>query len=105
MAGPLVLASQLAGVVAGAILVKSAMDGTNPMAGGGGLPRCATCNGTGRVACLCARWSDGDNTGCRTCSGSGRMVCSSCGGTGTGRPIPMQIQMRPNPPSTPPTQG
>lgn len=105
MAGPLVLASQLAGVVAGAILVKSAMDGTNPMAGGGGLPRCATCNGTGRVACLCARWSDGDNTGCRTCSGSGRMVCSSCGGTGTGRPIPMQIRMRPNPPSTPPTQG
>ncbi|MQM23482.1 hypothetical protein Taro_056546 [Colocasia esculenta] len=101
--GPLVVVSQLAtglGVLAGAMLVKSAMD-SKPMAGGGagGWPRCATCNGTGRVACLCSRWSDGD-VGCRTCAGSGRMACSSCGGTGTGRPIPVQLSVRPNrPPS------
>ncbi|XP_011002124.1 PREDICTED: uncharacterized protein LOC105109203 [Populus euphratica] len=81
-------------VLAGAVLVKSVM-GQKPMAG----PTCLSCNGTGRVACLCSRWSDRD-VGCRTCSGSGRMACSSCGGTGTGRPIPVQISMRsPNRPS------
>ncbi|XP_008801836.1 uncharacterized protein LOC103715847 [Phoenix dactylifera] len=96
--GPLVVVSQLAtglGVLAGAMLVKSAME--QPMAGPGGWqpPRCATCNGTGRVACLCSRWSDGD-VGCRTCAGSGRMACSSCGGSGTGRPSPVQINLRSN---------
>ncbi|XP_065046214.1 uncharacterized protein LOC135677756 [Musa acuminata AAA Group] len=91
--GPLVLASQLAaglGVLAGAAIVKSAME-SGPMAGG--LPRCATCNGTGRVACLCSRWSDGD-VGCRSCVGSGMMLCRSCGGSGSGRPLPIQVPMR-----------
>ncbi|XP_072954826.1 uncharacterized protein [Typha angustifolia] len=95
--GPIVLASQLAtgiGVVATAMLVKSAMEGGKTMAGSGAWrPRCAACNGTGRVACLCSRWSDGD-LGCRTCAGSGRMPCRSCGGSGTGRPLPAQISMR-----------
>ncbi|KAM7464747.1 hypothetical protein LguiA_032868 [Lonicera macranthoides] len=93
--GPIVL-SQLAtglGLLAGAYLVKSVID-QKPMAGPGQFPRCPRCNGTGRVSCLCSRWSDGD-VGCRTCSGSGRMACSSCGGTGTGRPIPVQINVRP----------
>ena len=97
--GPIVLTQLATGlsVLAGAVLVKSVMD-QKPMAG----PLCPSCNGTGRVACLCSRWSDGD-AGCRACSGSGRMACSSCGGTGTGRPIPVQISMRsPNrPPSWP----
>ncbi|WOL01381.1 drought-induced protein 1 [Canna indica] len=96
--GPLVLASQLAtglGVIAGAVIVKSVMDAGPPMAGG--WPHCATCNGTGRTACLCSRWSDGD-VGCRTCAGSGRMACRSCGGTGTGRPIPAQVTIRSNRP-------
>ncbi|KAM0935905.1 hypothetical protein DsansV1_C27g0197771 [Dioscorea sansibarensis] len=95
--GPLVVVSQLAtglGVLAGAMLVKSVME-QRPMAGG--WPRCPSCNGTGRVACLCSRWSDGD-IGCRTCAGSGRMACSSCGGSGTGRPIPAQVPMRSNRP-------
>ncbi|XP_031474954.1 uncharacterized protein LOC116247121 [Nymphaea colorata] len=90
--GPIVL-TQLAtglGVLAGAVLVKSAIE-QKPMAGG--WPRCPTCNGTGRVSCLCARWSDGD-IGCRTCAGSGRMACSSCGGTGTGRPIPAALSVK-----------
>ncbi|KAL5998573.1 hypothetical protein ACLOJK_009516 [Asimina triloba] len=95
---PIVAASQLAtglGVLAGAMLVKSALE-HKPMSGGEGLPRCPSCNGTGRVSCLCKRWSDGD-VGCRTCAGSGRMGCGSCGGSGTGRPIPVQVSVRRNP--------
>ncbi|KAK7280872.1 hypothetical protein RIF29_08418 [Crotalaria pallida] len=98
--GPMAL-SQLAtglSVLAGAVLVKSVID-QNPMAGGS-FPRCPTCNGTGLVSCFCSRWSDND-FGCRTCSGSGRMLCSSCGGTGTGRPLPARITVRPpSPPSS-----
>ncbi|ERN09924.1 hypothetical protein AMTRI_Chr06g172000 [Amborella trichopoda] len=92
-----IVASQLAtglGVLAGAIFVKSMLD-QKPMAGG--WPRCPSCNGTGRVACMCSRWSDGD-VGCRTCAGSGRMACSSCGGTGNGRPIPAPLSVRVNRP-------
>ncbi|KAI4368496.1 hypothetical protein MLD38_017048 [Melastoma candidum] len=59
----------------------------------GPFQRCPTCNGTGRVSCLCSRWSDGD-VGCGTCSGSGRMACSSCGGTGTGRPIRVRVSVK-----------
>ncbi|CAL9113283.1 unnamed protein product [Musa textilis] len=98
MAGPLVLASQLAaglGIIVGAMIVRSAV-AHRPTSGV--QPRCTTCNGTGRIACLCSRWSDGD-IGCRTCAGSGRMACRSCGGTGTGRPIPVQVPMRSNRPS------
>ncbi|KAG2706611.1 hypothetical protein I3843_05G099500 [Carya illinoinensis] len=96
--GPIVLTQLATGlsVLAGAALVKSVMD-QNPMAGP--FPRCASCNGTGRVSCLCSRWSDGD-IGCRTCARSGVMACRSCGGTGTGRPLPAQLIVRPpNPPA------
>ncbi|WOL11417.1 hypothetical protein Cni_G20179 [Canna indica] len=88
--GPLVLVSQLATGLGVLAIVKSAMD--RPMASGG-WPRCTSCNGTGRVTCLCSRWSDGD-VGCRSCAGSRRMPCRSCGGSGTGRPLPLQVQMR-----------
>ncbi|XP_010530545.1 PREDICTED: uncharacterized protein LOC104807129 [Tarenaya hassleriana] len=95
--GPVVL-SQLAtglSVLAGAAMVKSVMD-QKPMSGpglGGSSQRCPTCNGTGLVACLCSRWSDGD-VGCGTCAGSGRMGCSSCGGSGTGRPIRVRLSVQ-----------
>ncbi|KAF7839543.1 Heat shock protein DnaJ, cysteine-rich domain containing protein [Senna tora] len=95
---PMVLSQVATGlsVLAGAALVKSVMD-RRPMAGS--FPRCPSCNGTGRVTCFCSRWSDGD-IGCRTCSGSGRMACSSCGGTGTGRPLPARVTVQlPNRPS------
>ncbi|XP_010442050.1 PREDICTED: uncharacterized protein LOC104760628 [Camelina sativa] len=82
-------------VLAGAVFIKSVMD-QKPMAGGGQFPRCPTCNGTGRVACFCSRWSDGD-VGCRRCSGSGRAACSNCGGSGTGRPLPAQLTVQPPP--------
>ncbi|KAH7857068.1 hypothetical protein Vadar_008733 [Vaccinium darrowii] len=90
--GPMVLTQLATGlsVLAGAVLVKSLIDQKPTMMG----PRCQSCNGSGRVSCLCSRWSDGD-LGCRSCSGSGRMACSSCGGTGTGRPIPVHISVRP----------
>ncbi|PIN13994.1 hypothetical protein CDL12_13374 [Handroanthus impetiginosus] len=93
--GPIVLTQLATGlsVLAGAVIVKRVMD-QNPMMGPGRAPRCPRCNGTGRVTCLCTRWSDGDY-GCRTCAGSGRMACSSCGGSGTGRPLPVQITVRP----------
>ncbi|KAF7091290.1 hypothetical protein CFC21_093897, partial [Triticum aestivum] len=48
------------------------------------------CSGNGREECLCSRWSDGD-VGCGTCSGSGRKRCRSCGGSGTGRPLPARL--------------
>ncbi|XP_076928682.1 uncharacterized protein LOC143596918 [Bidens hawaiensis] len=97
--GPIVLTQLATGlsVIAGAALLKSVMD-HNPMmgpgSGSGQFPRCSSCNGTGRVSCLCNRWSDGDG-GCRTCAGSGRMTCNSCGGSGTGRPLPVRISVRP----------
>ncbi|KAL8520164.1 hypothetical protein ACS0TY_010909 [Phlomoides rotata] len=92
---PIVLTQLATGlsVLAGAVLVKQVMD-QNPMMGSGRGLRCPTCNGTGRVTCMCTRWSDGDY-GCGTCAGSGRMTCNRCGGGGTGRPIPVQIAVRP----------
>ncbi|XP_004142934.1 uncharacterized protein LOC101220122 [Cucumis sativus] len=85
--------SQLAtglSVLAGAVVVKSVIEQKLPMAGS--MPRCPTCKGSGRVTCICVRWSDGD-VGCRSCSGSGRMSCRSCGGGGRGRPITVQLSM------------
>ncbi|XP_057776968.1 uncharacterized protein LOC130995628 [Salvia miltiorrhiza] len=66
--GPIVLTQLATGlsVLAGAVLVKQVMD-QNPMMGSGRINRCSTCNGTGRVTCLCTRWSDGDY-GCRACA-------------------------------------
>ncbi|XP_074295685.1 uncharacterized protein LOC141623480 [Silene latifolia] len=80
-------------VLAGVALVKQVMD-QQPMAGP--FPRCPTCNGSGRVTCFCSRWSDGD-VGCNACGGSGRRACSNCGGSGTGRPMPVRIAARPPP--------
>ncbi|XP_073031470.1 uncharacterized protein [Primulina eburnea] len=91
--GPIVITQLATGlsVLAGAVVVKQVIDQIqNPMMGSGRGPRCPRCNGSGRVSCICSRWSDGD-VGCRTCAGSGRMACNSCGGTGTGRPIPVQV--------------
>nr|CAD1820213.1 unnamed protein product [Ananas comosus var. bracteatus] len=86
------------GVLAGAaVLVKSALErGSAPTSSSSSSwPRCGTCGGTGRVTCVCARWSDGD-VGCGTCAGSGRMACRSCGGSGSGRPVPAHLPVRPN---------
>ncbi|KAK9707576.1 hypothetical protein RND81_07G206200 [Saponaria officinalis] len=90
---PMVLTQLATGlsVLAGAALVKQVMD-HKPMAGP--FPRCPTCNGSGRVTCFCSRWSDGD-VGCNTCAGSGQRACSNCGGSGTGRPMPVRISARP----------
>ncbi|XP_076916320.1 uncharacterized protein LOC143575980 [Bidens hawaiensis] len=92
--GPVVLTQVATGlsVLAGAALLKSMMGPGS--SGSGQFPRCSSCNGTGRVSCFCNRWSDGD-TGCRTCAGSGRMMCNSCGGSGTGRALPVRISVRP----------
>jgi hypothetical protein len=78
------------GALASAWAIKSIIDAEEqkPMTGGF---RCATCNGSRKVPCLCTKWSDND-IGCGTCSGTGMMRCSSCGGTGTGKPLPVQIR-------------
>ncbi|CAA2970039.1 Heat shock, cysteine-rich domain containing [Olea europaea subsp. europaea] len=49
----LIVLTQLAtglSVLAGAVLVKSVME-QKPMMGPGRMPRCPSCNGTGRVTC------------------------------------------------------
>lgn len=89
--GGMVQVVQGASLVASAWLGKSILEAEEkqkPMIGG---RQCPTCNGSRRVPCMCTRWSD-DDVGCSTCSGSGKMVCNSCGGSGTGRPIPVQIR-------------
>ncbi|GJY61442.1 hypothetical protein Tco_0462099 [Tanacetum coccineum] len=63
--GPIVITQIATGlsVLAGAALLKSVMD-QNPMmgpgSGSGSGQKCLSCNGTGRVSCMCNRWSDGD---------------------------------------------
>lgn len=48
--------------------------------------RCNTCQGTGRVPCICQRWSDND-VGCASCNNSGFAVCNDCRGGGTKVPV------------------
>nr|GEY96446.1 protein SSUH2 homolog [Tanacetum cinerariifolium]GEY96449.1 protein SSUH2 homolog [Tanacetum cinerariifolium] len=82
-------------MLAGAAVVKSVLDQYNMMGPvSDRFPKCTRCNGSGRVSCLCNRWSDGDR-GCGACAGSGWMVCSSCRGGGTGHLPPFQISVRP----------
>ncbi|KAJ1270621.1 hypothetical protein BS78_06G066700 [Paspalum vaginatum] len=97
MVGPIVLAAASAGL--GALVGVATADRCSPagrrppMVGAGGAPSCGTCGGTGKVACLCARWSDGD-VGCRACAGSGRAPCRSCHGSGTGRRATVRVAVR-----------
>lgn len=87
------LASTL-GVLIGAAWFASKVSGAAVDHEEGPNPECSTCEGSGRVPCMCTRWSDGD-VGCGTCRGTGRMACPSCGGSGTGVPIPLAIKVRP----------
>jgi len=80
-----------AGLLAGGVLLKSFLDWEERQREQADYNRCPTCNGRGRVPCFCQRWSDGD-VGCSTCAGSGEMQCNSCGGGGTGVPIPIKIR-------------
>ncbi|KAF8715348.1 hypothetical protein HU200_005700 [Digitaria exilis] len=92
MVGPIVLvASAGLGMLAG--LATSSERGSS--SGGARWPSCAACGGTGEVACLCARWSDGD-VGCRSCAGSGRTACRRCRGSGRsgGRRVPVRVVVR-----------
>ncbi|KAG0525431.1 hypothetical protein BDA96_06G056300 [Sorghum bicolor] len=97
MVGPIIVAVASAGV--GAFIGVAAADRCSewrpPLAGAGGAqgPSCSTCAGTGKVACPCSRWSDGD-VGCRTCTGSGRTDCRSCRGSGTGRRATVRVTLR-----------
>ncbi|KAF8689527.1 hypothetical protein HU200_041856 [Digitaria exilis] len=73
MVAPVVIASAGLGMLAGVAMANRSMgDGLPAASRWDARPRCATCGGSGRVECLCNRWSDGDS-GCRTCAGSGRM--------------------------------
>ena len=52
---------------------------------------CPRCEGTGKEACICNRWSDGD-TGCQSCNYTGRTQCKACRGGGTAVPIAVAIR-------------
>jgi hypothetical protein len=92
MVAPVVIASAGLGMLAGVAMANRSLgDGLPAASRWDARPRCPTCGGSGRVQCLCNRWSDGDDAGCRTCAGSGRMPCKSCGGSGTGRPLPARL--------------
>nr|GEY91724.1 putative chaperone protein dnaJ-related protein [Tanacetum cinerariifolium] len=86
-------------VLAGAVLLKSVMDQNSmmgPGSGSGSGQKCLSCNGTGRVSCMCNRWSDGaallksvmdmnpmmgpgsgfgSGQKCLSCNGTGRVSC------------------------------
>ena len=97
MVGPMIVLAASAGV--GALVGVAAADRCSgwrpPLGGAGGAqgPNCSTCGGTGKVACPCAQWSDGD-VGCRTCAGSGRTSCRSCRGSGTSRRATVRVAVR-----------
>jgi hypothetical protein len=48
--------------------------------------QCMTCRGTGRMPCICQRWSDSD-VGCGSCSNTGFAICKDCRGGGTKVPV------------------
>ncbi|RCV33289.1 hypothetical protein SETIT_7G072200v2 [Setaria italica] len=83
MVGPIVLAASAGlGMLAG----LATADRCSSSSGGARGLSCVACGGTGKVACLCARWSDGDDVGCRPCAGTGRTPSRRCRGPGrTGR--------------------
>uniref|UniRef100_A0ACD5U9K7 Uncharacterized protein n=1 Tax=Avena sativa TaxID=4498 RepID=A0ACD5U9K7_AVESA len=87
MVAPIAVASAGLGMLAGVVMANRSLQDGRPAA----AVRCSTCSGTGRVECLCSRWSDGDGDGCRTCAGTRRMPCRSCGGSGTGRRATVRI--------------
>ncbi|EES05119.1 uncharacterized protein LOC8059579 [Sorghum bicolor] len=106
MVAPVVIASAGLGMLAGVAMANRSLggDGLPAASKWDARPRCATCGGSGRVECMCNRWSDGDS-GCRTCAGSGRMPCRSCGGSGTGRPLPARLIVQHQKPPPPPPAG
>ena len=56
---------------------------------GGGCPRC---DGTGRTACSCTRWSD-DGEGCGACGYTGLTVCPACRGGGRAVRVTVKIEV------------
>merc|ERR1719498_1757853 len=78
--------AQLTGFALGALFVGRELVMEQEAEDQEGRERCETCGGTGRVACFCQRWSDGDS-GCGTCGNSGFMMCKDCSGGGTKVPV------------------
>lgn len=58
-----------------------------------GRRECETCGGTGRIRCICTKWSDRD-VGCGACDGTGLMECTSCGGGGNAVPIEAKVYIK-----------
>lgn len=54
---------------------------------------CPKCGGTGKVECMCTRWSDGD-VGCPACEWTGWAPCNNCGGGGLKRPLTADLYAR-----------
>eukprot|EP00898_Chlorokybus_atmophyticus_P008661 jgi/Chlat1/8797/Chrsp90S08117 len=86
--------AQAAGLVLGVMMVREQLMPQPPRMSkrDSHVPSCPRCNGSGREECFCNRWSDGD-VGCSSCVGTGMTACRSCGGSGTGRPIPVKLRV------------
>lgn len=83
-----------AAAVAGAAALLFNQGGAVESEGGADEQPCPRCNGSGYEACMCARWSDGDNSGCSSCSRTGYMTCRSC--RGGGKAVPLFSTVRKN---------
>ena len=53
---------------------------------------CPRCDGTGRTACSCTRWSD-DGEGCGACGYTGLTVCPACRGGGRAVRVTVKIEV------------
>jgi len=88
----------VAGLVAGLAEREREVEGRS------GATKCGRCDGSGKVPCMCTRWSYASvsggegkeklRRGCQSCAGNLRVPCPYCGGGGLMSPV-LRPQARP----------